>query len=280
MRKILLVLLLVALCGGAFRFVPRVRNVGIPRVRNNLMKVSMMPSRCSSSSSSSSSICSGGSSSSSSSISRLRVNSVNGDGFSDDLFDDEEEEEEEDVKAIEEAKKSNAVNSKRSYIDQDWQMSADDQEGVKNFKMNTENVIDVDDAGADADDGPAVHVPCFALMYKFKPKYFDGSVDSVLADHKGYCSQFKRLLNSEVLNIGSAKGVVLLWAGLEADDKAATKADVMKFIEDDPLILQEVVEKWDVIDLEEKEDEKNDSPGDAKERVLPLPPSQNQKLVT
>jgi hypothetical protein len=98
--------------------------------------------------------------------------------------------------------------------------------------------------------GDAPDVACFALMYKFRREYQDMSVDSMLADHKGYCGKFKRLMNSEVINLGKSKGVVLLWAGLNVDDKAETKADIMNFLEEDPLITKDIVEKWDLIDLQ------------------------------
>ena len=76
----------------------------------------------------------------------------------------------------------------------------------------------------------------------------------MLADHRGHCTKFKRLINSEVINFGNSRGVVLLWAGLSEDDKADTKADIMKFLEDDPLIIKDAIEKWDVIDLEKQKD--------------------------
>jgi hypothetical protein len=86
-------------------------------------------------------------------------------------------------------------------------------------------------------------------MYKFRKEYLETSVDSTLADHRGHCTKFKRLLNSEVINMGKAKGVVLLWAGFTEEDKKETKAEIMSFLEEDPLVMKDVVETWDIIDL-------------------------------
>jgi hypothetical protein len=49
--------------------------------------------------------------------------------------------------------------------------------------------------------------------------------------------------------MGKAKGVVLLWAGFTEDDKKETKAEIMSFLEEDPLVTKDVVETWDIIDL-------------------------------
>ena len=94
----------------------------------------------------------------------------------------------------------------------------------------------------------AEKVPCFALMYKFRKEFVDSSVDAVMADHKGHCAKFKRLLNTELINLGKAKGVVLLWAGFD-DDKEDTKAEIMTFLEEDPLITKDYVSNWDLLDL-------------------------------
>lgn len=59
-------------------------------------------------------------------------------------------------------------------------------------------------------------------------------------------------MNSEVITMKQRKGFVLLWVGLSATDKAETKTEITEFLEDDPLILKDMVEKWDLIDLEEK----------------------------
>jgi hypothetical protein len=95
--------------------------------------------------------------------------------------------------------------------------------------------------------------PCYALMYKFRREYLENNCDSALADHRGHCQKFKRLLNSEVVKLGKSKGVVLLWAGFSETDKADTKAEIMSFIEEDPLITKDYIENWDLVDLEKRE---------------------------
>ena len=66
-------------------------------------------------------------------------------------------------------------------------MNSEDQKEFKGFD------------GSNVDDSvTAEKVPCFALMYKFRKEYVDVSVDSVMADHKGHCAKFKRLLSNQL----------------------------------------------------------------------------------
>ena len=101
-------------------------------------------------------------------------------------------------------------------------------------------------------------------MYKFRKEYLDVGVDSMMADHKGHCTKFKRLINTELIHLGThsltyslthlttyslthlgkAKGVVLLWAGFTDSDKTETKAEIMSFLEEDPLIVKDAIENW------------------------------------
>mmetsp|Transcript_19830 Transcript_19830/g.19940 ORF Transcript_19830/g.19940 Transcript_19830/m.19940 type:complete len:147 (+) Transcript_19830:406-846(+) len=91
--------------------------------------------------------------------------------------------------------------------------------------------------------------PAFALLYKFRKEYLEGSVAAFMADHKGHCMKFKRVLSSELINLGKSRGVVLLWAGLSEDDQEETKAEITTFMEEDPLLVQDAIEIWDLIDL-------------------------------
>jgi hypothetical protein len=162
--------------------------------------------------------------------------------FSDDLFEDEEGEGEGTVA-------SNDVDSsgKRKYLDQDWQLNPEDEKEFEGFPSNQKAPSKA------SSDEITVAVPCYALMYRFRREYLDVSIDAMVADHKGHCDKFKRLINSEVIDMDKAKGAVLLWAGLTGDDKAETKSDIMTFMEEDPLIVKDVVEKWDLVDLEKAE---------------------------
>ena len=166
--------------------------------------------------------------------------------FTDDLFEDDDDSESETV-----AEDTTAKVPKRKYLDEEWSLNKEDQKDFKGFPGQGEST------GSTTPVDPATTVPCFALMYKFRREYLDVSVDAMVADHKGYCGGFKRLINSEVINMGKAKGVVLLWAGFTDDDKDDTKADIMTFLENDPLILKDVVEKWDLIDLEKSDTSTN-----------------------
>lgn len=150
----------------------------------------------------------------------------------DDLFEDDEEE----APVVSNVKNEKEV-PKKKYLEEKWKLNSEDQKEFKGFD------------GSNVDDSvTAEKVPCFALMYKFRKEYVDVSVDAVMADHKGHCAKFKRLLNTELINLGKAKGVVLLWAGFD-DDKEDTRAEIMSFLEEDPLITKDYVSNWDLLDL-------------------------------
>jgi len=173
--------------------------------------------------------------------------------FSDDLFDDDEK-----PAATGDPKKDAKEPPKKSYLDQKWKLNSEDAAGFKGFPKKAGETAD---AGAKAPaststDGkrpatskPAEKVPVFALTYKFRKEYVDVSVESVLADHKGHAAKFKRLLNSDVIKMKKARGAVVLWAGFSETDKEETRADIMRFIEDDPFITKDIVEHWDIIDM-------------------------------
>ena len=152
--------------------------------------------------------------------------------YVDDLFEDDEEE----SSAVSNVKNEKEV-PKKKYLEEKWKLNSEDQKEFQGFDgSNVDNSV------------TAEKVPCFALMYKFRKEFVDVSVDAVMADHKGHCGKFKRLLNTELINLGKAKGVVLLWAGFD-DDKEDTRAEIMSFLEEDPLMTKDYVSNWDLLDL-------------------------------
>ena len=157
--------------------------------------------------------------------------------FSDDLFEDDDDDDK--VKPVK--KEKDDEKPKKKYLDQKWQLTAEDAKDFKGFPR--------DGKKEQSESTTVTKVPCFALMYKFRKEYLDTGIEAALADHKGHCAKFKRLMNSEVIHLGKAKGVVLLWAGFTESDKQEVKTDIMSFLEDDPLIAKDIVENWDLIDL-------------------------------
>ena len=177
------------------------------------------------------------SSSSSSSLISYNILHAKPDLFSDDLFEDDDDND----KPLKKKEAKEDDKPKRKYLEQKWQLTAEDAKDFKGFPR---------DGKKEAVAEKAVEkVPCFALMYKFRKEYLETGIEAALADHKGHCAKFKRLMNSEVIHLGKAKGVVLLWAGFTEGDKQETKTDIMSFLEDDPLIAKDIVENWDLIDL-------------------------------
>jgi hypothetical protein len=169
------------------------------------------------------------------------IYSSKADLFSDDLFDDDTDEPA--AGTEENPLRASTGPEKKKYLDEKWKLNPEDEKDFEGFPSGNNEKNEIP-AGA--------QLPVFALMYKFRKEYLDNALDSSMADHKGHCDKYKRLLNSELINLGKAKGVVLLWTGLSEDDKATTKADIMDFLEEDPLISKDMVERWDLIDLQKK----------------------------
>eukprot|EP00128_Syssomonas_multiformis_P003017 Colp12_sorted_trinity150504_noHs@3120 len=87
-------------------------------------------------------------------------------------------------------------------------------------------------------------------MYKLKPEYMTQTYAVATADHNNYCKTFERLLQSETIRMHNSKGVVVLFAGLSPDDKAELEEEVDRFVSQDPLIEQGIVETWNILDLD------------------------------
>jgi hypothetical protein len=84
-----------------------------------------------------------------------------------------------------------------------------------------------------------------ALIYNFGRDFKDADLTATLAEHTSYCEPFKRLFNSEMLQTTRGRGMVLLWAGLNEDDDNL-KQEIMAFMEDDPFIVKNIVDNWDI----------------------------------
>lgn len=168
---------------------------------------------------------------------------------SDDLF---EENDEDDSPKKNVVKKSTDIEpDKRKYLDQDWTLSPEDAKDFKGFPSKSGKIEPPE---------PTENVPLFALMYKFRREYLGVSVDALMADHRGHSEKYKRLISSEVIDMGNAKGVVLLWGGYTEDDKVDTKSEITTFVEEDPLIAKDAIESWDLIELQSTETTEADAP--------------------
>lgn len=154
------------------------------------------------------------------------------------MFDDDEEDSSSDKKPVPSKGVSNGVNKK--YLDEKWELNKEDAKDFKGFPSEK----------ASSESGSDVDYPSYALMYKFRREYKDQDIDALVGEHRGHCLKFKRVVSSEVIELGVAKGAVLLWTGLSAADKEDLKAEIMSFLEEDPLITKDVVENWDLIDLD------------------------------
>jgi hypothetical protein len=159
---------------------------------------------------------------------------------SDDLFDDEDD------APKKKASKETAA-PKQKYLDQKWKLAEEDAKEFNGWtkKEGThERLMERLDAMEEV--APADRIPSVALIYNFRREYKDQNLDATLADHRAHCLKFnKRLLHSEVINTKKTKGVVLLWVGLSPEDDLV-RQDMMSFMEEDPLIVKDIVDNWNI----------------------------------
>lgn len=108
--------------------------------------------------------------------------------------------------------------------------------------------------------------PVFVLNYVFKEEYAEIRINASITEHKNYAAGFKRLLSSNIMNYkpnGADKpkrGMSLVFVGLSdgPNEREETFEDIQAFIADDPLILQDIVGKWDIDDMNEDDDEEDE----------------------
>lgn len=92
---------------------------------------------------------------------------------------------------------------------------------------------------------PADKLPILALIYNFKREFNDADLTATHAEHTSYCESFKRLFNSELLNTSKGRGMVLIWGGLSMEDQDL-RTDIMNFMEEDPFVVKNIVDNWDL----------------------------------
>jgi hypothetical protein len=215
--------------------------------------------------------------------------------FSDDLFADDDKDD---------------SAERRNYLDEAWDVNPEDRDALRSFSkrgkateqkgalvkerkstnptndavidalekkgldLERENDFDVD---LDTDEEVPAY-PVFVLNYLFKDEYAKTNIGTSLTEHENYAQDFKRIINSDQVNLmlsGATKqtrGMSIIFAGLsdEPTEKEETFQDILKFIKDDPLILQDIVEQWDVLDMDPGEDEDKGEVDPEKERIQDL----------
>ena len=158
----------------------------------------------------------------------------------DDLFDDEDDT----------PKKKVAKDSappKQKYLDQKWKLAEEDAKEFTGFaKKEGTNARLMERLDSMEEVPPADRVPSVALIYNFRREYKEQNLEATLAEHRAHCLKFnKRLLHSEVINTKKTKGVVLLWIGLAPGDDLV-RQEMMLFMEEDPLIVKDIVDNWNI----------------------------------
>lgn len=93
-------------------------------------------------------------------------------------------------------------------------------------------------------------VPMFAVAYKFKESVSKATLEEHVQSHREYCQKFSSLLYDETMETVNGRGTVSLWVGTPNDDGTSLRSEIDRFVEEDPLLKEGVVAKWDIIDLQ------------------------------
>lgn len=165
----------------------------------------------------------------------------------DDIFADDEE-------GGASAAKNNSkqkAGSKKTYLDEKWQLSPTDEKEIADTKP-VKSKVKYDP------NVKAPKFPTFSVLYKFRREYVDANLDSTLADHNIVCSKYKRLLTSETMRFKNTRGVSMLWVGIAEGEEEAenVQKEINAFMEEDPLIKKDFVERWEIIDFQKNYERK------------------------
>lgn len=103
-------------------------------------------------------------------------------------------------------------------------------------------------------------LPSWALIYEFYPRVIDANIELEVIDHEQYCEEFRRVVRTEVLNAinpessARRRGAVIFWVGRSDDEseEEAMLAEMKRFIEKDPLVMNGYVKEWEAINLDSK----------------------------
>lgn len=164
---------------------------------------------------------------------------------------------------------------KRKYLDEKWELTSEDNEALEGYNKNlaelrgqtvpSSSARSSGNAGVvqslqrvQVEDDGEKPFPCFGVVYFFKPEYLDVDIDGSLKEHLKYCEKFQRIMNSEVLQLDKRKGVVTLWVALDKDDGKQTEEEIKRFVEGDPLVIQNLVQEWEIFPLTSSDDDISD----------------------
>jgi hypothetical protein len=161
----------------------------------------------------------------------------------DDLFDDDEDDEPD-------SKLKNKFvpqESSNNYLEEDWKLSTEDTEELKLQRIRQKRRT------FDRSKEPP-NYPIFALLYRFRREYVDQDMESVLADHNSMVKEFPRLLSTEILRYKNTRGATLIWVGLtdEEGEKEELRKEMKSFMEQDPLLTKDIVERYDIMDFDQE----------------------------
>jgi len=135
-------------------------------------------------------------------------------------------------------------------MEQKWEVDDEDTAELVESE-NKEEPIEGDD-----DDENLPNIPVFTLLMNLRPQYKEGTAaDAAILDTEKYCETFDRIMSCDVIDIGTHKGMVFIWAGASEDDREETIAEITSFMENCPMVTQDVVDKWELFDMVEDDEE-------------------------
>jgi len=112
------------------------------------------------------------------------------------------------------------------------------------------------------DGQPVEEYPMYALIYRFREKYYNEEMADLFQRFDAYCLDFTRVFNKDQVKMSDSRGLVIMFGGNSINDREETLAEMKTFMEKDPFMLEDIVEKYDLVNMngEEEFEESLDNP--------------------
>lgn len=201
--------------------------------------------------------------------------------LTDEIFDDDEDDDE-DILANLGAK----TPPKRTYLDETWDLIAEDKQEVIANEDEEDEAIEQFMAKWDINDyqhnlPEASDLPTYALLFVLKPEFnYPIDITGSLEAHRKYAESFKRYMGTQIINLSEARTIVVFFTAKDEDDLEDTEAEITAYLENNPLSERELIEDLKVVPLTGLDQDGNPFTEEDYEEYLEWERAEVQKLQT
>lgn len=149
--------------------------------------------------------------------------------------------------------------SKKNYLEEDWKIDENDAMNARALKTSKNNQVQ---EVKSTDDSANADIPIIGLVYIFRQEFQSANIESTLLDHKKYGQEFKRLFISQPIGTPDKRGLSMIWVGVSPTDLEETRSEITRFMAKDPLMTQNIVQSWELMNINGDEDDDDDDEGD------------------